>query len=93
MAQAARLFLLSHKAMALFWREMNKNIKKMEISLLMTFLLTHCSLRTIGKKGMEAQVGQGGVERRGGITMLTKCWMVRLGCGLLDSFNQQQEQV
>jgi hypothetical protein len=32
--------------------------------------------------------------RRGGITMLrTKCGMVRLGCGLLDSFNQQQEQV
>jgi hypothetical protein len=30
---------------------------------------------------------------RSGITMLTKCGMVRLGCGLLDSFNQQQEQV
>jgi hypothetical protein len=27
MAQAARLFLVSHKAMALFWRKMNKVIK------------------------------------------------------------------
>ena len=60
MAQAARLFLVSHKAMALFWREMNKKIEKMEISLLlMTFLLTRCSLRTIGKTGDGSSSGTG----------------------------------
>jgi hypothetical protein len=59
MAQAARLFSVSHKAMALFWREMNKKIEKMEISMLMTFLLTHCSLRTIGKTGDGSSSGTG----------------------------------
>ena len=58
MAQAVRLFLVSHKAMAIFGVKCIKKMK-IEILMLMTFLLTYCSLRTIRKTGDGSSSGTG----------------------------------
>ena len=58
MAEAARLFSVTHKAMTLFWRKMTKK-SLMAILMLKMLLLTQCSLRTIKGTGEGGSSGTG----------------------------------